>query len=329
MIPTPTKKVKIFGAVVFVGVFGIIAYPHISKISTLFSGAPTENNQIDLVPLDETLLARDGEFFAREGTDSDRDGLRDWEESLWGTDPNNPDTDGDGTEDGIEVNKGRNPLVPGPSDLIVSGSTADFLLAQRSSSGPQPGNVSDVLSQGLFTTYVGAKEGNLSNTEQADKINSIATDALGSVKFQDFYTEKSFTTSPATDLGAIKKYGNELALAQVNLLDALSKAAPEGSTQYTYLSVIYSGHTKVLSGFSKIPETLLETHIAITNNFANLASALYSIEEYETDPAKALFSLQQYDEIRKNVEGLISPLPAFFRNNGIVFNDNEYGKIWR
>ena len=51
--------------------------------------------------------------------DSDNDGLRDWEEELYGTNPLNPDTDGDGYSDGQEVNSGRNPLVKAPGDESV------------------------------------------------------------------------------------------------------------------------------------------------------------------------------------------------------------------
>ena len=42
--------------------------------------------------------------------DSDGDGLKDWEEALWGTDPNNPDTDGDGILDGAEIQQKREAL---------------------------------------------------------------------------------------------------------------------------------------------------------------------------------------------------------------------------
>lgn len=35
--------------------------------------------------------------------DSDQDGIADWEESLWGTDPSNKDTDGDGISDGAFI----------------------------------------------------------------------------------------------------------------------------------------------------------------------------------------------------------------------------------
>lgn len=46
--------------------------------------------------------------------DSDNDGLSDQDEiNLWHTDPNNPDTDGDGYLDGDEVKNGYNPLDEG------------------------------------------------------------------------------------------------------------------------------------------------------------------------------------------------------------------------
>lgn len=45
--------------------------------------------------------------------DSDHDGLIDVEESHYGTNPQNPDTDGDGYEDGNEVFHGYDPLVLG------------------------------------------------------------------------------------------------------------------------------------------------------------------------------------------------------------------------
>lgn len=51
--------------------------------------------------------------------DSDNDGLKDWQEELYKTDPYNPDTDGDGYLDGEEVNSGHNPLVKAPGDEVL------------------------------------------------------------------------------------------------------------------------------------------------------------------------------------------------------------------
>jgi hypothetical protein len=52
--------------------------------------------------------------------DSDNDALTDVEETVFGTLPTNPDTDGDGYKDGIEVNNGYNPTKPGDSKLNES-----------------------------------------------------------------------------------------------------------------------------------------------------------------------------------------------------------------
>lgn len=54
---------------------------------------------------------------ARVLSDRDQDGLTDEAEELYHTDPDNPDTDRDGTRDGDEVAAGRNPLLAGEDEL--------------------------------------------------------------------------------------------------------------------------------------------------------------------------------------------------------------------
>jgi len=50
--------------------------------------------------------------------DSDNDGLSDPLETIYKTDPNNPDTDEDGYKDGAEVANGYDPLIKSPNDKI-------------------------------------------------------------------------------------------------------------------------------------------------------------------------------------------------------------------
>jgi hypothetical protein len=54
-------------------------------------------------------------------TDTDHDGLTDCDEKLLHTDPLNPDTDGDGIPDGLEVRFGMNPLDASDAYLDVDG----------------------------------------------------------------------------------------------------------------------------------------------------------------------------------------------------------------
>ena len=51
--------------------------------------------------------------------DSDSDGLKNWEEELWNTNPNEPDTDKDGAPDGQEIKENRDPTLPWPNDKIT------------------------------------------------------------------------------------------------------------------------------------------------------------------------------------------------------------------
>ena len=62
-------------------------------------------------PASGTVISYDGAAAA--ALDSDNDGLTDAEEKIYGTDPHNPDTDGDGYLDGAEVKAGYNPLGAG------------------------------------------------------------------------------------------------------------------------------------------------------------------------------------------------------------------------
>lgn len=59
------------------------------------------------------------------GLDSDSDGLTDVEESIYGTDPLNPDSDGDGFLDGNEVFHLYNPAAVAPVRLLDSGLVTD------------------------------------------------------------------------------------------------------------------------------------------------------------------------------------------------------------
>ena len=68
---------------------------------------------------EKELKSPTSELFSENFKDSDNDGLPDWQEELYRTDPNNPDTDGDGYLDGQEVDLGRNPRVKTPGDELI------------------------------------------------------------------------------------------------------------------------------------------------------------------------------------------------------------------
>jgi hypothetical protein len=129
--------------------------------------------------------------------DSDQDGLGDTEESLWETDFQNPDTDGDGFLDGEEVASKHDPRTPGPNDKILD------------SSSPQ--NVTNKIA-GLIVG--GFSEGSLkSDSPQQNKaIGQLAEELENQSKINSAAAVKiDFTFSTTDDSSAnIQKYANQI-----------------------------------------------------------------------------------------------------------------------
>jgi len=75
----------------------------LSALGSLNSGAETVLNDAANLPID----------FEVKSNDPDEDGVSNIVEAFYGSDPNNPDTDGDGVNDGDEITAGRSPTGEG------------------------------------------------------------------------------------------------------------------------------------------------------------------------------------------------------------------------
>lgn len=110
-------KIVIFillGVLIIAGaVFAVIYFQKDNPVDVV----DDENINIEDMDLDDDVEEEQDETEG-DDLDSDNDGLTDDEENnIWFTDPGNPDTDGDGYEDGDEVDNGYDPLVAGSARL--------------------------------------------------------------------------------------------------------------------------------------------------------------------------------------------------------------------
>lgn len=108
--------------------------------------------------------------------DSDKDGLSDAEEKIYGTDPGNADSDHDGYSDGVEVKSGYDPLKPAPGDKII-GQAAPAVLGKSAVAGENKDSMTSKLSEKLidFIKENEGKEGEVS----VEDLDNIIQDALG------------------------------------------------------------------------------------------------------------------------------------------------------
>jgi hypothetical protein len=227
---------------------------------------------VELKKINATLLILSGLLFlsfgffvsaqnASSGTsnimlDSDQDGLTDQEEKLYGTDPHNPDTDGDGYMDGAEVKAGYNPLKPAPGDKIgtetgTSTNTAANTVQtantdQNNSANNQTSNLTQQVSQKISSL---AQESDPSKQQvSVDDINQLVTDTLSGknqppelpiVNKSDIQIKEQNYDKYGTDkAAAMKKDDFENYIAQVFYIFASN--SPKPLTSATDMTTVIS-----------------------------------------------------------------------------------------
>ncbi|MGC1516180.1 MAG: gliding motility-associated C-terminal domain-containing protein, partial [Maribacter sp.] len=94
----------------------LVSGAYIFRFTTTNSTLPCTNASVDV-----TITVSDCE------TDDDGDGLFGGQEAILGTDPNNPDTDGDGINDGIEVGPNVNTPLDEDGDGIIDALESNIL----------------------------------------------------------------------------------------------------------------------------------------------------------------------------------------------------------
>jgi len=134
----------------------------IATIRLVAVGQPTEFSNLDIVvtslnnanaqPLFTNVIASSVIIGFDSNADPDNDNLRNQDELASNTDPNNPDTDGDGLLDGFEVQGGLDPLDDGTNDSS-QGANGDpdsdnLTNTQEQTAGTNPNNP-DTDSDGL------------------------------------------------------------------------------------------------------------------------------------------------------------------------------------
>lgn len=130
-----SKKAGVVLVVLVVALIGAVSFVFLKETEkTGRIGEDTSNRER------ETLLAL---------LDSDGDGLKDWEEAIYATDPKNQDTDGDGTKDGDEIVENRDPLIFGPNDVLRTSvrNVSAYALLEKISDG---GNMTEALFQQIL-----------------------------------------------------------------------------------------------------------------------------------------------------------------------------------
>lgn len=267
--------------------------------------------------------------------DHDYDGLADWEEELYGTDPNNPDTDGDGYLDGEEVASGYNPAKKAPNDKLENSKTGNEDLNR-----PDPGNLTQMLN---YTLSNQLKTGQIPLIANIQDINSLGQnleniidekvlEALekSSISFlaefiPPFQKEHhNFEIALGNDLAAIRNYAGQVS-KKTGQLDSCREAIPGG-----YLGYIESIQAAIETGNYAQMDCLANTYLMTYQEELKVAVPLDWLDihkksllinwtlhkfykhlpEYNQDPLKGIIIMEKFEEANKNFADLIKEMKA-------------------
>ena len=255
--------------------------------------------------------------------DSDNDGLRDWEEGLWRTNPHHIDSDGDGVIDGEELVIGRDPHKPSPDDLLPRDGAHELpSLARGAPITETTALTLSRLSQLVAIENVSKATGVVAGASRggSGKTSGLSMDSLNIVD----------NSGPEE----LKRYGIELA----NVLQYYTPMTPAHMYQ-TILDAVYTQDERDLVAIVQtqksqervllellsmdVPRAAQKLHENLIHAFVRVSLDLRTIEKIFKSPTSALSGTYQYEfDYKKLLESFVA-VNEFFSGQNIIFSSTD------
>lgn len=271
--------------------------------------------------------------------DSDNDGLRDWEEGLWKTELENPDSDGDGTPDGEEVRNKRNPTKAGPDDIYKSieesplGDVAKEMEAEKSLT------LTDIFARDFMSGYFALKDAGQYTDETRDKFIKTLFASIDNAPTKE-YTLADLNITQKSDRETLRQYGNtlgEIALKYRRLAEGKelrivdSAVKQENPEKLAELAPILTEYESFIESYRTMPVPLVvyEIHLELLNINAAVKDAIVAMSRLFDDPMGGTAGLSTYRKSAEDGATVTRNLKNFFEQNGVIFNNDEPGRIFK
>jgi len=259
------------------------------------------------------------ELRAEPEKDTDGDGLKDWEEVLWKTDPEKADTDGDGTNDFAEIQENRDPTIKGPADVLqksIDSQTKD-------------------LSKNLFGYYLEQRKavGDVTTEASAKIVSEAIKNSYKTVTYIT-HTQKDLTISKDNSLSAYKKYGVDLANAmsgfsvKENELGIVIKAlSTKDETDLYPLDALLTNYRSALSKIVSVnvPSNLSGKHLAFVNSTSKVIIDIQGMRGLFEDSVLALSSLTTYGQNFLQFQKSLKEISSELKKKGVEYSTGEVG----
>ncbi len=273
--------------------------------------------------------------------DSDGDGLPDWEEALYGTDPKVTDTSHLGMTDGEAVARG----------LIVPLAIADMPLATSSSASgadglpaaPTEGTLTAAFAKTFFSLFVAAKKASGGADLSESEMNDVANKALESLSSvmaiaPDFKSAKDLTVSGSgsdalkafavsAEAVLMKRTSNATKSEMLYLKDAIEK---NDATAIPFISSIAKSYRESAIGLAvlPVPKELAADDLALVNAMMRMSQIATDFAKVNDDPLATMLALKQYPEAVLALGNAFIRIGTIYRTAGITLPAGTPGAVF-
>lgn len=275
-------------------------------ISYYFSGKTSFERKADKLGKIDSLTESFSEI------DSDSDGLKDWEEALWQTNPLSSDSDDDGVDDKKEVEIKR--------AEILADSDAESLSEEDETQ-------TSIFAKQFFSTVATINQQGTLDQADVDRFSQGISQAIENTKVSDTYKLsdlKLFNIS-------VQEYNQNLKSAYISSVVSNTKK-PEATviaefiqsngdksseTEMNKLISTYEIFSQNLSSM-KVPYTIAGPHLALANASSKIAKSLTILKSINEDPLKAMSGLRGYQENSNAFLSAMKNIAAYLEANAII-----------
>ncbi len=266
--------------------------------------------------------------------DSDNDGLKDWEETIWGTDQQNPDTDGDGTTDEEETQSHRDPTIAGPNDYLPGYEPGSAVANSKTTNA-----LTNQLSNDLLIRYLvtkGLSDGAPLDEEQKNDLNAAFTQDFQK-KLADYhkdeFTEKDIIISTRQ---SPREYINDIGQADITYykeLDVLDLDIFKNAISSNDLSKLNALDPYITAGKKyvaflmkeEVPANYANIHLELLNLANNFKYGDERMRNFASDPLGAIAGAQYNGSQIIRFADFLKNLKEHMDRDKIIFNKNEPG----
>jgi hypothetical protein len=265
--------------------------------------------------------------------DSDTDGLPDWQESLYGTDPMNPESFQAGTKDGEAVAQGL--IEP---KVIVRAENEPTDPDSIPGTEAAPNSLTDRFAQTLLKQYLLNRTDTPPTQEEiVSFVKEGVADLSASYVQKPAYVAGDMTVSNGSGTEALRTYVSSLehvflstgANATKNELYYFEDGIRGDATAKKYLINLAGAYLALSNAVATlpVPREALSSHTALANAFSKLSKVTEDMAALDSDPLRALLGIAQHDEAAKDLFNALTNLGAVMDARQIRPLEGENGYV--